>query len=92
MADHSRKSQYETQLKKWDFKKYATGTAPRDWKAVNYKVEKAKKRGKQPQVYWQGQPVNDKVLGKHGFLTSFELNTFKQGTGPAFLHRLLRQY
>lgn len=47
-----RKSQYETQFKKWKLRKnLRKGKAEQDWKAVKWKVEKRKREGKETDVY-----------------------------------------
>ena len=75
----SRKSQYETRFREWGFRKYSKGTRPNDWKIVSYKVDKAKRLGKEARVYRLGKPVTPKVLRTQGFLKTLELKAFEQG-------------
>lgn len=67
-----RKSQYVSQLGKWNYTKYSKDTDPHDWKVAAYKVSKAKKRGKQVQLHLKGNLVTGKVLRTRGYLTSLD--------------------
>ncbi|KAK7414165.1 hypothetical protein QQX98_006951 [Neonectria punicea] len=66
------KSQYVSQLGKWNYTKYSKDTDPRDWKVAGYKVSKARKRGKQVQLFLKGNSVTGKVLRTRGYLTSLD--------------------
>ncbi|KAH6999192.1 hypothetical protein BKA56DRAFT_650322 [Ilyonectria sp. MPI-CAGE-AT-0026] len=66
------KSQYVLQLGKWNYKKYSKDTDPHDWKVAGYKVDKARKRGKEVQLHLKGNLVTGKVLRTRGYLTSLD--------------------
>ena len=66
-------SQYETQIKKWNFKKRAKRE---DWKILNYKIGKRKQQGKDTILYSEGslmsQLKSQKELSRQGYLSFVE--------------------
>lgn len=82
----SRGAQYQTRLKRWGFTKYVKAQ-PEDVRIAAYKVEKAKKRGKTAQVYFRGQPMSEKMLGRQGFATFAQREALERGELPFDFHR-----
>ena len=74
------KSGFETQLKKWEFKKRSKGE---DWKALNYKIEKRKRQGKDTLLYHEGSLMphkkRQKELSRQGYLSVTESLHWAQG-------------
>jgi hypothetical protein len=71
-ADYIRTSRYTRQLKKWGFGKNLKATH-RDCETVSYKVTKARKIGKELNVYFHRDLLTPRVLrGERFFLSQRE--------------------
>jgi hypothetical protein len=72
-TDWARKSWYTTQLKKWGIRKNLKDVTPHDCKVASYKVARARKIGRNVDLYFRGQHITPRVLrGERFFLSKLE--------------------
>lgn len=55
------KAQYETRLKRWGFRKYAS---KEQWNAIHHAVDNRHAQGKGSQVYLHGEPLKKEKIEK----------------------------
>jgi hypothetical protein len=85
MPTHPRKSQYVTQLRKWDFRKYIKDTDSSGWKIASHKVTKAKKSGKKVCLHHDGDFITENVPRTRGYPQQSTRGPLKvMGWKPAF--------